>query len=44
MNEREYASITPELIADQGDTRPVRIQYGDVRMDLPASTTHAASP
>ena len=31
----DYTLITPEPDAAPTDARPVRIQYGDVRMDLP---------
>lgn len=36
MTDTEYTLITPEADgADASDARPVRIQYGDVRMSLP---------
>ncbi|KAA8824883.1 hypothetical protein EMO92_08225 [Bifidobacterium reuteri] len=31
----EYTQITPELVTDQSDSKPVHIQYGDVKLDLP---------
>lgn len=35
MTDTTYTQITPDLITDEDDSKPVRIQYGDVKMDLP---------
>ncbi|KAA8828318.1 hypothetical protein [Bifidobacterium tissieri] len=35
MSDRQYTQITPEHITDDTDPRPVHIQYGNVKMDLP---------
>ncbi|RSX52650.1 hypothetical protein [Bifidobacterium callimiconis] len=33
--DKQYTQITPEHITDDIDPRPVHIQYGSVKMDLP---------